>query len=234
MVYVLIDPRKQPSCFSYWKFNGLPFYVGRTRSMKIRYEQHLWNSLSKNRHKNAVIAKILKAGLRPEVRILKSGLSIDDANFWEQRIIHLIGRSSDKRGPLTNQTDGGDGGTGRRVSMRSRKRLSSLNRDKWLPSHLERIQSWSGVFDYESGYSGRHKHARYTCALHGSVTQIASEATHAINQDRPPCPLCGKLLRGINISRAKQGKPLVRSDPGKHVSLMRKVEVYYEQKRKST
>jgi len=104
MVYVLIDPRKQPSGFSYWKFNGLPFYVGRTRQMKIRYEQHLWNSLSKNRHKNAVIAKILKAGLRPEVRILKSGLSIDDANFWEQRIIHLIGRSSDKRGPLTNQT----------------------------------------------------------------------------------------------------------------------------------
>lgn len=180
-----------------------------------------------------MIAKILKAGLRPGVRILKSGLSIDDANFWEQRIIRLIGRSSLKRGPLTNLTDGGDGGTGRTVSLRSRKRLSSLNRDRWLPSHLEKLRSWSGIFDYDSGYSGRHKPAKYVCTLHGSVTQIASEATWAISQDRPPCPSCGKLLRGINISRAKQGRPLVRSAPGKHVSLMRKVEVYYEQKRKS-
>jgi hypothetical protein len=219
-VYVLVDTRKPRQRVSRWVFEGEPFYVGRSSNLSNRIEQHLYNHESKNSFKQAVLRKIKREKLQPIVRVLKEGLSIEQANAFEAEVIRLIGRRCENNGPLTNLTDGGDGALGSKRTVRFKRRASNRAHLQWLPSHLAAIKSWSGVFDYAKGYKGRHKYATYRCSIHGELQQMSSEVSKAIRAGRT-CPACGKLLRPINISRAKMFEPLIRTTPVTHLSIMK-------------
>lgn len=222
-VYVLLDPRKPRAKYSYWTFDGEPFYVGRSSNVDNRFYQHVSSHWQGNKFKQALLRKLADAGLKPILVILKQGLSITDANAFECRLIALLGRRSLGKGPLVNLTNGGDGGRGRVKSQLTKKRLQETNARKWLPSHLETIQKWSGVFDYRSGYHGRHADAQYWCAIHKEVKHMASEVSKAVKNGRAPCPECGKVLRTVNVGKARRGEPLLRTLPRTHVRTMRAV-----------
>jgi group I intron endonuclease len=109
-IYIYLDPFS-PGEFIYgeYKFNYKPFYVG--MGNKYRSMSHLCES-SLNRTpsslKNIKIRSILNKGIDPIILILHKGLSLDEANLLEMRLISLIGRKYNKTGPLINIEDGGD------------------------------------------------------------------------------------------------------------------------------
>lgn len=230
-LYAILDPRKPGGRYGRFKLENEPFYVGRTCTLERRREHHLLqDSAHASRFKQSIIDKIYAAGLRPVFRILKSKLTIDEANALESKLIQLIGRRDQKLGPLTNLTDGGDGGTGRVVTKQQRLHIRKLNQDRWLPLHLEAIASWQSVFAYLDSYNGKHNPARYTCSVHGEVMHISREVERSIEAQRAPCPECGKLLRKINVGRGIRGEDLLRTTPRTHRSVMKKVIVYLDGK----
>lgn len=201
--------------------------------MDRREEHHLLQDTShSSRFKQSIVDKIYAAGLRPTFRILKSGLTIAEANTLEAKLIKSIGRRDRGLGPLTNQTDGGDGGTGRVVTQEQRDHLIAVNQSKWLPIHLELIASWASIFRYDSDYRGKHNHANYVCAIHGAVRHIANEVERSNRAQKAPCPECGKLLRKINCGRGKRGEELLRTTPSNHKAVMKKVIAYLDRKTK--
>jgi len=83
---------------------GIIRYVGKTIDLAARYKKHLYKNV-KTRCRNWI--ESLKArGLKPQLRIL---IKTDEAfaNFWETRVIK---RFKETGIPLTNLTDGGEGG----------------------------------------------------------------------------------------------------------------------------
>jgi hypothetical protein len=107
-----LDPRK-PGIYKYkdLEFQYEPFYVGIGKT-KGREFYHLHESYKLNymTHKCCKIRKI-KYETKNDPIIIKlfNGLSRDEAINLEIKFITTIGRSDLKNGPLTNQTDGGDG-----------------------------------------------------------------------------------------------------------------------------
>lgn len=111
-IYVYLDPRKRGE-FNYeeYSFNNEPFYIGKGKDN--RAFDHL-KEVEKKHHRNAAkcnkIIAIYKENKIPIVLKIEENLTNDDANVLEKRLISLIGKINDKTGPLTNLTDGGDGG----------------------------------------------------------------------------------------------------------------------------
>lgn len=94
-VYILLRPE-----------NKEPFYVG--KGCGGRHKRHVNElDISKNRHKNNIIKKILAAGNKVECIKVAEGLLEKDAFELEKFWIVKIGRAP--VGPLTNQTNGGEG-----------------------------------------------------------------------------------------------------------------------------
>jgi len=106
-IYGLIDPR-----------NNSVFYIGFTSNLKRRYNSHL-NICGKKREKNTfkdnVINKILKLGLKIEMKVLdECEIKFNEIiNKYEHEIleIYYIKKYRDDGIRLTNLTDGGEGGS---------------------------------------------------------------------------------------------------------------------------
>lgn len=112
--YVYLDPRK-PGKYSYPEipisFLFEPFYIG--KGTNKRMFDHLACVHSHERSlKSNKIKKIVKEGFDLKSSILKfnENISAKSALAKEIYMIATIGRISKKTGPLTNLTDGGDGG----------------------------------------------------------------------------------------------------------------------------
>ena len=112
-VYVLINPLK-PSKESYIGgaslYNIEPFYFGYTYREE-RLDEHLdCRKTDKNKHKKNTIKKIRRNGLEPIfIKILET-IDEQTAKNKEIEMIAYYGRADKGLGPLTNMTDGGDGG----------------------------------------------------------------------------------------------------------------------------
>lgn len=107
--YVYLDPRKPGDYnYGYLHFDFEPFYVGKGKN--DRYLEHLNESRYNNKFKSNKIKKIKKDGLKPI--ILKIYDNLDEKTAFENEIhlIKIIGRHDLVLGPLTNLTDGGEGG----------------------------------------------------------------------------------------------------------------------------
>lgn len=117
-VYIYLNP-VSPGKFSYggidYIFDYEPFYVGKGK--KNRYKGHLRKSereLNYNPLKNEIFDKIELLGFNPIdfVIIFRCDLKENEAFEWEKLLISQIGRRDLGVGPLTNLTDGGEGGSG--------------------------------------------------------------------------------------------------------------------------
>jgi len=105
-IYALINP-----------LNNQVFYVGYTYDLKRRFNSHM-NIYGKKREKNSykdnVINKILKLGLKPEMKVIDECDYVFNSEhnmFEHQRLeIYYIKKYRDEGIKLTNLTEGGDGG----------------------------------------------------------------------------------------------------------------------------
>ena len=108
--YVLLDPRK-PGVYEYgeYSFDYEPFYVGKGKNGRCK--EHLRkSSLKKVNYKNHKIKKILSESFEPIIVKVKVDLLECISFKYEMELIKLIGRTDLGLGPLTNMTDGGEGG----------------------------------------------------------------------------------------------------------------------------
>jgi hypothetical protein len=106
-VYAYLDP-----------ISKLPFYIGKGKGRRMYH--HLTEakkevSKETNLHKIRKIQKILDTGLEPEIIVIDSELTDEDAYELEEFMIGWIGRCDMGTGSLTNMSDGGVGGRGVRL-----------------------------------------------------------------------------------------------------------------------
>jgi hypothetical protein len=132
-IYLFLDPNKKGEyIYGNYKFEYEPFYVGKGRkyetSSSDRINTHFRpSSLKKNTYKNNKIKKILNDGQYPIIVKVKENIDEPTAFIIEKEIILAIGRYKTKTGPLTNQTDGGEGPSGikrKKASLATRKKIS--------------------------------------------------------------------------------------------------------------
>jgi len=104
-VYVYLDPRKSGQYkYGEYEFNYEPFYVGKGKENRI--------NIKKNDHCERKINKIKRLGFET-IRIkLKENIEENYSFEVEKELIKLIGRENLNEGPLTNETDGGEGPSG--------------------------------------------------------------------------------------------------------------------------
>ena len=110
--YIYLDPR-QSGRFVYnkYQFDHEPFYIGKGKG--DRWKSHLNTTTTRkdsNRHKINVIKQILSENLHPVIIKYKKNLTEQEAFDLECDLIEEIGRRLLKTGPLTNLTNGGEGG----------------------------------------------------------------------------------------------------------------------------
>jgi hypothetical protein len=118
-VYVLLRP------------NGQPFYVGKGLGRRVfNHEMEARNTTLKT-YKLNVIRAIMKEGGAVSYALPRFCDDEIEAHALEVALIAKLGRHDLKRGPLTNQTDGGEGVTGlsEETMVRKAANLGGLSED---------------------------------------------------------------------------------------------------------
>lgn len=125
-VYALLDPRK-PGVYQFgrWKFDHLPFYIGKGHNN--RKDSHVYDLRARSK-KVELIKRLLKAGLRPISTVKRGNLTEGAAFTLERRLIQAIGRQDLGTGPLLNLASGGSGASGAIHSPETRARRSDAVR----------------------------------------------------------------------------------------------------------
>lgn len=90
--------------------NGEPFYVGKGQNKRVFEHEVEARGTLKTSHKLNIIRSSHKRGEAIRYSIHAAFESHDDALAEEETLIQKIGRFDQGNGPLTNQTDGGEGG----------------------------------------------------------------------------------------------------------------------------
>lgn len=114
-IYVYMDTTK-PGVFVYDDLilEYEPFYIGKGKGS--RYKQHIIDSRNRklnNKKLYHIHNKILKLDNNIKIIKVKENLLEFEAFEYEKKYIALIGRHDRSLGPLCNNTDGGDGESGR-------------------------------------------------------------------------------------------------------------------------
>lgn len=157
------------ACFVYAYRNplngGVPFYVGKGSGHRVR--DHMLEAKRDgfapraNRHKISTIRSILVAGMDPIVQIVEENLSEERAFELEEFLIAEIGRADQGKGPLTNLSDGGEGGRG--IDRRGEKNPNYGKRGEnahwWGRKHDEAAKAKVSAKQKGRVFSEEHKAA---------------------------------------------------------------------------
>lgn len=108
-IYVLLRP------------NGEPFYIGKGLGKRIFHHEAEARNTTLRTHKLNVIRTIIRSGRKLFYAIPHFCDDETEAHEFEVELISSIGRYDLRRGPLTNQTNGGEGITGLSEETLARK-----------------------------------------------------------------------------------------------------------------
>lgn len=126
-IYTLVDPRTEEIR-----------YVGKTTNLKARAASHWHDVKRKKSHLYNWIRSLKKRGVRPVVRVIEE----TDTDHWQDRERYWIDEGYRLGWRLTNATDGGDGGSGRRGwnhTIQTRKKISKANSGKRHHQYGKRV-----------------------------------------------------------------------------------------------
>lgn len=118
--YIYLDPRHQGT-FNYDDgkliLDNLPIYVG--KGYDDRCNDHIRDAknLNKESDKLNLLREILEEGLEPIIIKVLENVSEKEAFDKERYVIRVVGRVDKGLGPLTNKTDGGQGGSGTKLKV---------------------------------------------------------------------------------------------------------------------
>jgi hypothetical protein len=104
--------------------NGEPFYVGKGICDRVLHHEAEARNTARLTHKLNVIRSLHRAGLAVHYRLDASFENEKEALARERLLIKEIGRHDLKLGPLTNQTDGGEGSSSPSEESREKRRES--------------------------------------------------------------------------------------------------------------
>lgn len=104
--------------------SGEPFYVGKGVSLRVLQHEAEARTTKTLTHKLNLIRSLHRQGQRVAYRIDSSFINETEALARERALIGEIGRHDLKLGPLTNQTDGGEGTSNPSKESRQRRRNS--------------------------------------------------------------------------------------------------------------
>ena len=163
-VYVYLNPLKLGTfiynefCFAYE-----PFYVGKGKNNRIFYhikeaERSMKNNTIKgNMHKIYTINKIKNEfGCDPITLKIKSNLTAFEACELEKYLINIIGRNDLNIGPLTNQTDGGEGCLN--TSEELKQKISNSHK-RTLKNRPELIEA--SIMNLKNYYANRTENQKF-------------------------------------------------------------------------
>jgi hypothetical protein len=190
-------------------WDGSPCYVG--KGQRDRWRVHLRKS--HNSHLQRIIAK---AGGEIPIVIIRSNLTEPEAFEIEIALIAAIGRG--KNGPLVNQTDGGEGVSGRKVSAKTIRALIARSKgNKYGIGHRGAVHS----LEFRAASSARvklnppflgRKHSDETkqvmrlAKLNKKRDPLAVEKTTLKNKGRKRtqeiCQAISTRRRGVKLSDA--------------------------------
>ncbi|HEX8554666.1 MAG TPA: GIY-YIG nuclease family protein [Sphingomonas sp.] len=111
-VYVLCQP------------DGTPFYVGKGVQHRCFNHEAEARNTQRLTHKLNLLRAMHRRGDLVGYCIENSYLTEEEAHARERFLIALFGRHDQRRGPLTNQTDGGEGASNPSEESRERRRQS--------------------------------------------------------------------------------------------------------------
>lgn len=100
-----ILPRRNFYVYMLLRLDGRPFYVGRGTGTRIK--MHEYKSKRGTSYKDNIICQIIATGVEVPKVIVADGLTHEEANAMEIKLIAELGRYPN--GPLTNRTSGGEG-----------------------------------------------------------------------------------------------------------------------------
>ena len=141
--YIYLNPLK-PGRYSYGDYVTFmyePFYVG--KGSKDQIYSHLRENKSRtcNNHKFSTIQKIRRNETTPIVFKVADSLNENCSFCFEKYLISLIGRNDLHQGPLSNHTDGGEGGKGIVLSEEAKRKISVANKGKKMSKEFCKNQS---------------------------------------------------------------------------------------------
>lgn len=122
-IYILIDPE-----------TNQVRYVGKTKNLKRRYNQHISECSKLKSYKNNWLLSLKNKNIKPEMFVIDE-TEKDDWAFLEQWYIQLY-RSWEYK--LTNLTAGGEGVYGHSPSQETRKKMSRANKGRVVSEETKR------------------------------------------------------------------------------------------------
>jgi len=104
--------------------DGTPFYVGKGVQQRCFHHEAEARNTDRLTHKLNLLRAMHRRGEAVGYCIESSYATEEDAHARERHLIGLFGRHDQRRGPLTNQTDGGEGASNPSDESRERRRQS--------------------------------------------------------------------------------------------------------------
>lgn len=138
-IYALVDTSKEVNIQTeYGVIKHLPFYIGKgtyTKFKTERYNVHYFDAINYrniNPHKERKIRKLLKTNSF-SIQILYDHIDTTTSiNDVEKELISFLGRKcNNKKGLLTNISEGGDGGYVWKDNPIAVKNIKEANKDRW-------------------------------------------------------------------------------------------------------
>ena len=111
--------------FSYWAKKGIFVYCYLSKKLKPFYV-----GVATNRTRPIAPHSFRIPSDRRLIRVMKAGLTWEEAAEWERRYIAHYGRVDQETGCLWNMTDGGEGVPGRAVSEETRAAIADKARER--------------------------------------------------------------------------------------------------------
>lgn len=120
-VYAILDPR-YPGVYKYENhiFDYLPYYIGKGKD-----DRYLRSAKDPKQDKKFKIYNdIIDQGSEPKTILVFENLTEIEAFKQESVLVQLIGRKDENSGPLINKTNGGEGLSGHKLSMKTKQKMS--------------------------------------------------------------------------------------------------------------